>query len=90
VVIFSFRLLFVLFDDFRRPDPRLIGVFAEFPQRPALAQQIPALIELDLDRFQPPLVGVGEGFLTVQLMLFPHELLDVLPHGLIDILVRHF
>jgi hypothetical protein len=48
--------LFVLRDDIRRPNAGLIGIPAEFSERPALTQEIPTLVELDLDCLEPLMV----------------------------------
>jgi hypothetical protein len=42
----------VFLDNFRRTDMRLVWIFPELASGSALAQQIPALIELDLDFLQ--------------------------------------
>lgn len=83
------RLLFVFFDDVRRPDSGVIGIFAELPERTALAQEVPALIQLDPDRFKPLVVGLRPRLLTVEPMLFLDEMFDVLAHGSIEVFVGH-
>jgi len=53
-----FLLLFVVFHDLGRPHARLGGIVTKLPERSTLAQQIPALIELDLDLIQALTVDV--------------------------------
>src|SRR5262249_55988360 len=55
----------------------------EFAPRPALAQQIPALVERDLNAPEPLAVGIGRntsGFAVEQFMLLARQPVDVLCH----------
>src|SRR6266508_1481155 len=49
----AIRLLLVALDDLRVADTRGAGVVPGLAERTALAEQIPALVEADLDRFEP-------------------------------------
>jgi hypothetical protein len=76
-------LLPVALDRVRAADVRLVGIRARVAQRPALAQQIPAAVELDLHLVQAlavclQAVGVSAVLLlpVTQLVLLGHEPLD--------------
>ena len=64
---------------------RVVGVAAEFTARAALAQQVPALVELDFDIAQALAARVGIGGGIAQALLLGHEVVDVLQ----DVLVVH-
>src|SRR6266542_6892068 len=73
-------LLLVALDDLRRPFAGRIGVEIRVAQRTPLAQQVPVLVERDLQLLQAPPVGVGGvacGFQLPQLVLLGDELLDL-------------
>jgi hypothetical protein len=74
------RLAQVPFDDIRGPDLRRGRITSGFPQCTPLPQQVPALIQLDLQIGQPP-GGIrgGVGFFE-QLMFFGHQALNVRQH----------
>src|SRR5262249_60397518 len=55
-------------------------VAAEFFQGAALAQQIPVLIELDLDFPQPLLIGIGRRLMLIEALLFRHQFPNVVEH----------
>jgi hypothetical protein len=48
-----------------------------------LPEQIPGLIELDLDRVEPDLIVVGQAVFRVQILLFVNETLNLLEDGLV-------
>src|ERR1700730_11420637 len=66
------QLLLVPLDDRGRTYLGLIRILAELAPRFPLAQQIPTLIELDLDGFQPYLIVIGQFALPVE-MFAPRE-----------------
>jgi hypothetical protein len=81
-------LLLVAFDDLRVADTRRICVVAGLAERTTLAEQIPGLVETDLDRFEPAmlvLVQATLGSSFVQFLFFGNELLDLI----VDSLVLH-
>src|SRR4029079_2881376 len=49
----------------------------------SLAQQVPALIEFDLDLLEPHLIVVGQAILSVQVLLFVHQRLNFSEHRLV-------
>ena len=86
------QLLPVAFDRVRVANLRLVGVLPELRARPALAEQVPAAVQLDLHIAQPlaifiELLALGAvGLLAAtKLMLLRHEVLDA--RG--DTLVAH-
>jgi hypothetical protein len=58
-------LLLVALDDGRGTDLCGVWILAELAAGSPLPQQIPALIELDLDLFQTHLIVIGDRLLTV-------------------------
>src|SRR5262249_62154908 len=61
----------------------LLRVLPEFAPRPALAQQIPALVERDLNAPEPLAVGIGcntSGFAVEQFMLLARQPVDGFCH----------
>ena len=61
------------------------AVAAEFTARAALAQQVPALVDLDFEIAQALAIRVGIGRPIAQALLLRHEVVDVLQ----DVLVVH-
>src|SRR5262249_43772178 len=77
-----------MLDDLRIAHLRSLGVAARLAQRAALAEQIPALVEPDLDRLQPAMLVVAKrrvGGTRVQVVLLGHEFLD----AVVDAFVSH-
>ena len=70
--------LFVLLDHVGRPGVRLVRILAELAQRAPLAEQIPALIELDLQLVQPYLVVAAQVAALIEPLLLADEILDAL------------
>jgi hypothetical protein len=73
------QLLVVALDGSGGPNFGRIRVLTGIASGPALAQQIPALIELDLEGFQPGRFGVveaGVGVGPLEVMLFLDEPVD--------------
>jgi hypothetical protein len=77
-------LLLVPFDDRGRTHLGLIRILAELAPRFPLAQQIPTLIELDLDGFQPHLIVIGQFALPVEMLLLVNKTFDFLQDGMIS------
>jgi hypothetical protein len=77
------QLLLVPFDDGGRAHLGLIRILAELAPRVSLPQQIPHLIELDLDGFQPYLILIGQFALPVEMLLLVNETFDLLQNGVI-------
>src|SRR2546425_11847506 len=77
------RLLLLTLDDRGRTPLGLIRILAELASRFPLAQQIPALIELDLDGLQPYLIVIGQFGLSVEMLLLVNKTFDLLQDGMI-------
>jgi hypothetical protein len=73
----------VLLDYSGAADFGFVRVLAELAFGPALAEQVPVLVEGNVDGFQPGLFIVAEGALFVEMVLLVGEVLDVLDYGLI-------
>jgi hypothetical protein len=84
----SARLLLVALDDLRIANLGRAWVPACLAERPPLAEEIPALVEPDLDRLEPAVLVIAQVALcsaVVELVLFRNELLD----AVVDLVVRH-
>src|SRR6266446_2980179 len=77
------QLLLVPLDDGGRTHLGLIRILAELAPRVSLPQQIPTLIELDLDGFQPYLIVIGQFALPVEMLLLVNKTFDLLQDGVI-------
>src|SRR5215831_15025741 len=73
-------LSLVLLDDLGWPKMSVGRIAAEFLQGAALAQQVPILVELDLDFLQPLLIGIGRGTMLIEALLFRHQFPNVVEH----------
>jgi hypothetical protein len=79
-VFSSDNLLFVIFDNLRRADFGLARVFSKLAQRPALSQEIPALVEFDFQfRQTRPVIG-GKLALTIEALFFFYQTVNVIQH----------
>src|ERR1700704_2011757 len=76
-------LLLVPLDDGGRAHLGLIRILAELAPRVPLPQQIPTLIEFDLDGFQPYLIVIGQCALPVEMLLLVNKTVDLLQDGVI-------
>src|SRR5467141_5133895 len=85
----SHQLLLVPLDDRGRTHLGLIRILAELAPRVSLPQQIPTLIEFDLDGFQPYLIVIGQVALPVEMLLLVNKTFDLLQDGVILRRVSH-
>jgi hypothetical protein len=53
-------LLLIIFDDFRRANFRFVRIKPEVAKGTSLAQEVPALVQLDLDFLEPTTIGLRE------------------------------
>jgi hypothetical protein len=83
------RLLLVVLDNFRRAHMRFVWISSCITQGLALAQEIPTLIQLDIDFRKPGALGVGKVRVFEQAMLLRGELLNVLQDGSVSCFVFH-
>jgi hypothetical protein len=80
------RLLLVVLDNLRRTHLRLVGISAKFTKCPALPQQVPALVKMNLQVGQAAAVIFREVVLPIQGFLFLHQPIDVAQHRLIVVI----
>src|ERR1700730_17527400 len=81
--------LLVPLDDRGRTHLGLIRILAELAPRVSLPQQIPTLIEFDLDGFQPYLIVIGQFALPVEMLLLLNKTFDLLQDGVIGRRLSH-
>ncbi len=67
------NLLFVILDNLRRAHFCLIRISPKFPQSLALAQKVPALVQLNLQRIQASLIFWASIRAPIKSLLFFHE-----------------
>jgi hypothetical protein len=79
-------LLLIILDDLRRANFRLVRVIPDVAQGTSLTQEVPALIQFDLDFLKPLTIGFGEFPLLVQLVLHCDKALNMIEDRLILIL----
>jgi len=75
--------LLVLLDHRRRPHVCVVRILTELALGAALPQQVPALIELDLNLLQPDLVVIADVALSVNRLFFVDQLSNLSENGLI-------
>ena len=80
-------LLLVALDDRRRTNLRVVRILAELTTCPPLPEQIPALIELDLNRLKPNLVVIRQRIVAVQTLLLMNEVRDLREHRFVRCLL---
>ncbi|TKS63514.1 MAG: hypothetical protein EWM73_01391 [Nitrospira sp.] len=82
-------LLFIILDNQRRANFRIVRVKPDVAKGTALAQEVPALIQFDLDLREPLTIGFGVCPLLVQSVFLCHKVLNMIEDGLIFDLVLH-
>src|SRR6476660_5596933 len=82
-------LLLISLDYRWRANLGLIRILAELAPRVSLPQQIPTLIEFDLDVFQSYLIVVGQFTFAVEMLLLVNKTLDLFQDGLIGCRFSH-
>jgi len=73
----------------RRANFRFVGVNADVAKSTSLAQQVPALIQLDLNFFEAFAIGLRESPLSVQSVLLCDKALNVIEDRLIFDVIFH-
>jgi hypothetical protein len=76
-------LLLIPLDHGGRARLGLVRILAELAPRVSLPQQIPALIEFDLNGPQPNLIVIGQFALPVKMLLLVNQTFDLLQDGVI-------
>ncbi len=82
-------LLLIILDDLRRANLRVRRVKPDIAKGTSLAQEIPALIQFDLDLREPPTIGVRELPLVVQSVFLCDKALNIIEDRLIPDLILH-
>lgn len=77
------RSLLVILDDLRRAHLGFVRIEPDIPQSAPLAEEIPALIEFDLESCEAFPIGLGQRLLLVQPMFLLDEALNVVENRLI-------
>src|SRR6266404_6925771 len=80
---------FVVLDNLRGAHLGLVRIAAKFAQAPALAQKVPAAVELNIDRIEARLLGIGYDALGVEFLFFSHKLLDMGKDGPVGNVLYH-
>jgi hypothetical protein len=85
---FDVRSLLVSLDDVRVAELRSLRVAARFAERTALAEEVPQLVETNLEQLQATMLVVAQAALRatfVELVLLGDELLD----AVVNLVVVH-
>jgi hypothetical protein len=82
-------LLLIILDDLRRANFRFVRVKPDVAEGAALAQEVPALIQFDLDFREPLPIGFVERPMFVQSVFLCDKTLNVIEDRLIFDLVVH-
>src|SRR5581483_12089572 len=81
------ELLLIALDHAGVADAGLLGIFPGVPLGPALAEQIPALVEGHLDGLQAGVLGLGQAVGAAarlqQPLLLGHQVVDAAEHGVV-------
>ena len=82
-------LLLIILDDLRRPNLRVVRVKPDVAKGTSLAQEVPALIQFDLDFLEPLTIGLGKCPLLVQSVFLFDKVLNMIEDRLILDLIFH-
>ena len=82
-------LLLIILDDLRRANFRFVRIKPDVTKGTSLAQEVPALIQFDLDLREPLTIGFGEHPLLVQSVFLCDKVLNMIEDRLIFILIFH-
>lgn len=82
-------LLLIILHDLRRADFRFVRVIAGVAERTSLAQEIPALIQFDVEFCEPLTFGLGKCPLLVQSVFLRDKTLNVIKDRLIVGVMLH-
>ena len=81
--------MLVILDDLRWADLRFVGIKADIAKSASLAQQVPALIQFDMDSLEAFPIGFGKSPLSVQSVLLCNKALNIIEDLLILELILH-
>jgi hypothetical protein len=82
-------LLLIVLDNLRRANFRFVRIEPEVAKSTSLAQEVPALIQLNLHFLEPSKVGLGKFPLQVQSVFLFNKVLNVIENRLILDLILH-
>jgi hypothetical protein len=82
-------LLLIILDDLRRANLRVVRVKPDITKGTSLAQEVPALIQFDLDLREPLTIGLGKFPLVVQSVFLCDKALNIIEDRLIPDLIFH-
>jgi hypothetical protein len=82
-------LLLIILDDLRRANLRVVRVTPDVAKSTSLAQEVPTLIQFDLDLREPLTISCGVCLLVVQSVLLFDEALNMIEDRLIFDLILH-
>lgn len=85
----SLSLRLIVFNNLWRANFRVVRVKADLTKGASLTQEVPALIELNLDLLKPLAIGFGMCPLLVQTMFFCDKALNMIEDRLIIDLIVH-
>jgi len=82
-------LLLIILDDLRRANLRVLRVEPDIAKGTSLAQEVPALIQFDLDLREPLTIGLGKFSMLVQSLFLCDKALNIIEDRLIPDLILH-
>ena len=82
-------LLLIILDDLRRTNLRILGIEPDIAKGTSLAQEIPALIQFDLDFRETLTIGLGNFPTLVQSLFLCDKALNIIEDRLIPDLILH-
>ena len=82
-------LLLIILDDLRRANLCVVRVEPDIAKGTSLAQEVPALIQFDLDLREPLTIGLGKFPLLVQSLFLCDKALNIIEDRLIPDLFLH-
>jgi hypothetical protein len=82
-------LLLIILDDLRRANLCVVRVEPDIAKGTSLAQEVPALIQFDLDFREPLTIGLGKFPLLVQSLFLSDKALNIIENWLIPNLILH-
>lgn len=82
-------LLLIILDDLRRANLRVLRVEADIAKGTSLTQEVPALIQFDLELRESLAIGLGKFPLLVQSVFLCDKTLNIIQDRLIPDLILH-
>ena len=82
-------LLLIILNDLRRANCRVVRVEPDITKGTSLAQEVPALIQFNLDLREPLTIGLGKFPLLVQSLFLSDKALNIIEDRLIPELILH-